>query len=52
MINLYIDNGREYEIKEYCVQKGISYHLTVPLAPQQSGVSERMIRSKTEKVLL
>ena len=31
--HLYCDNGREYlsnEMKEFCVQKGISYHLTVP----------------------
>jgi len=52
IVNLYIDNGREYlsnEMKEFCVQKGISYHLTIPHTLQQNGVSERMIRSITEK---
>lgn len=51
-VNLYIDNGREYlsgEMKGYCVEKGISYHLTVPYTPQQNGVAERMIRTITEK---
>jgi len=51
MVNLYIDNGREYlsiEMKEFCVQKGITYHLTVSHTPQQNDVSERMIRSITE----
>jgi len=52
MVNLYIDNGREYlsnEMKEFCVQKGVSYLLAVPHTPQQNDVSERMIRSITEK---
>lgn len=52
VVNLYCDNGREYlsnEFKDYCVQKGISYHLTVPRTPQLNGVSERMIRTVTEK---
>ena len=50
--NLYCDNGREYlsnEFKEYCVLRGISYHLTVPHTPQQNSVAERMNRSITEK---
>lgn len=50
--NLYCDNGGEYlshEMKEYCVEKGISYHLTVPRTPQLNGVSERMVRTITEK---
>jgi len=50
--NLYIDNGREYlsnEMRQFCVDKGISYHLTVPHTPQQNGVAERMIRTLTEK---
>lgn len=49
--NLYCDNGREYlsnEFKDYCVCKGITYHLTVPYTPQQNGVSERMNRTLTE----
>ena len=36
-------------MKEFCVQKGISYHLTVPRTPQLNGVSERMNRTITEK---
>ena len=50
--HLYCDNGREYlsnEMKEFLVQKGISYHLTVPRTPQLNGVSERMNRTITEK---
>lgn len=49
--NLYCDNGREYlsnEFKEFCVCKGITYHLTVPYTPQQNGVAERMNRTLTE----
>jgi len=52
VVILYIDNVREYlsnDMREFCVQKGISYHLTVPYTPQLNGVSERMIRTKTEK---
>ena len=52
VVNFYIDNGREYlsnEMREYCTDKGISYHLTVPHTPQLNGVSERMIRTITEK---
>lgn len=52
IVNLYTDNGREYlsnEMKDYCIQKGISYHLTVPRTPQLNGVSERMVRTITEK---
>ena len=52
VVHLYCDNGREYlsnEMKDYCVQKGISYHLTVPRTPQLNGVSERMVRTITEK---
>ncbi|CAK9816176.1 Copia protein [Anthophora plagiata] len=52
VVHLYIDNGREYlsnEMKDYCVEKGISYHLTVPRTPQLNGVSERMVRTITEK---
>lgn len=52
IVNLYCDNGREYlsnEMKEYCAEKGISYHLTVPRTPELNGVSERMVRTITEK---
>lgn len=52
IVNLYCDNGGEYlstEIKNFCMQKGISYHLTVPRTPQLNGVSERMIRTISEK---
>lgn len=34
-------------MRDFCVEKGISYHLTIP--PQLNGVSERMIRTITEK---
>lgn len=53
IVNLYIDIGREYlstEMRNYCVKKGISYHLTVPFTPQLNGVAERMIRTITEKL--
>lgn len=36
-------------MKNYCVERGITYHLTVPRTPQQNGVSERMVRTVTEK---
>lgn len=52
VINLYCDNGREYlpnEMKDYCVEKGISYHLTVPHTPQFNGVSERIVRTVIER---
>lgn len=52
LVNLYCDNGGEYlskEMRDYCIQKGISYHLTVPRTPQLNGVSERMVRTITEK---
>lgn len=49
---LYSDNGGEYlsnEFKEFCIEKGITYHLTVPYTPDQNGVAERMMRTITEK---
>ncbi|CAH2090566.1 unnamed protein product [Euphydryas editha] len=52
LVNLYSDNGREYlstDMKNYCIERGITYHLTVPRTPQQNGVSERMVRTITEK---
>lgn len=51
LVSLYCDNGREYlsnEFKDYCVSKGITYHLTVAYTPQQNGVAERMNRTLTE----
>lgn len=51
VVNLYCDNGREYlsnEFKDYCVNKGITYHLTVPYTPVQNSKSERMNRTLTE----
>lgn len=50
--NLFCDNGGEYlstEMRRFCAEKGISFHLTVPRTPQQPGVSERMVRTITEK---
>lgn len=52
LVTLYCDNGGEYlstEMKNYCSEKGITYHLTTPRTPQQNGVSERMVRTVTEK---
>jgi hypothetical protein len=52
IVNLYCDNGREYlsnEYKDFCSQKGITYHLTVSHTPQQNGISERMNRTITER---
>ena len=52
IVYFYIDSGRECysnEMKDFCVQKDISYHLTVPRTSQMYGVSERMIRIITEK---
>jgi transposase InsO family protein len=52
IVHLYCDNGREYlsgEIGEFCKQKWITYHLTVPYTPQQNSVAERMNRTLTEK---
>lgn len=52
LVYLYCDNGGEYlsnEMKEFCVEKGISFHLTVPRTPQLNGVAERMNRTITEK---
>lgn len=52
VVYLYTDNGGEYlsnDFKEFCVQKGITFHLTVPHTPQQNGVAERMNRTLTEK---
>lgn len=49
---LYCDNGGEYvshSMQDYCSEKGISYHLTVPRTPEQNGVAERLNRTLTEK---
>ncbi len=51
LVNLYCDNGGEYlsgEMKDYFVQRGISYHLTVPRTPELNGVAERMNRTIIE----
>lgn len=50
--HFYIDNGREYlsnACKEFCNEKGIQFHLTVPNTPQQNGISERKNRTLVEK---
>lgn len=50
--HLYIDNGSEYlsyNMKVFCSENGITYHTTIPHTPHQNGVSERMIRTVTEK---
>lgn len=50
--NMYCDNGGEYlsnEMQDFCVEKGITYHLTVPRTPQLNGVAERMVRTVTER---
>jgi transposase InsO family protein len=52
IVHLYCDNWREYlsgEMREFCKQKGITYHLTVPYTPQQNSVAKRMNRTLTEK---
>lgn len=44
--NLYIDNSRKYlsnKMREFCIEKGIRYHLTIPHSPQLSSVAEHMI---------
>lgn len=49
---LYCDNGTEYlsqDFKSFCIQKGITYHLTVPYTTDQNGVAERMNRTIIEK---
>lgn len=50
--HLYCDNGGEYisnDMKEFCSNKGIQYHLTAPHTPQQNGIAERMNRTIVEK---
>ena len=49
---LYIDFGKKYlsnDMKQFCVDNGITYHLTIPHTPHLNGVAERVIRSITEK---
>lgn len=51
-VTLYSDNGGEYfstEMKQFCIDKGITYHPTIPRTPQLNGVAERMVRSITER---
>lgn len=37
------------DFKNFCVEKGITYHCTVPRTPQLNGVAERMNRTIIEK---
>eukprot|EP00794_Sanderia_malayensis_P016556 gene16556-biopygen13988 len=45
------DNGGEYvsnEFKQFCIERGIKREVTIPMTPQQNGVSERMNRTIME----
>lgn len=45
------DNGGEYisnEFKQFCAERGIRREETIPMSPQQNGVSERMNRTIME----
>ena len=45
------DNGGEYvsnEFKQFCIDRGIKREVTIPMTPQQNGVSERMNRTIIE----
>lgn len=45
------DNGLDFcskEFAEYCQNKGIARHLTVPGTPQENGLAERMNRTLLE----
>ena len=47
------DNGLEFlskEFEEFCKDRGIKRHKTVPSNPQQNGVAERMNRTILERV--
>jgi len=47
------DNGGEYvstEFREFCLERGITHHFTVPYSPQQNGVAERENRSLLDMV--
>ena len=47
------DNGLEFlskEFENFCQEKGIKRHRTVPLNPQQNGVAERANRTILERV--
>lgn len=51
VVKLSCDNGREYlsnEIKDFIIEMGITYHLTVPHTPQLNGVAQRINRTLTE----
>ena len=42
------DRGREYlsnQFKEFCEEKGIVRHITIPRTPQENGVAERRNRT-------
>ncbi|KOC60085.1 Copia protein [Habropoda laboriosa] len=36
-------------MKDYCVQRGINFYLTLPRTSQLNGVSKRMVRTIIEK---
>ena len=47
------DRGHEYlsdMFKDYCEEKGITRHLTIPYTPQQNGVAERRNRTLLDMV--
>lgn len=47
-----IENGGEYfsnDMRENCVEKSITYHLTIPHPPQLNSVSECIISPISEK---
>lgn len=51
--HLRTDNGLEFlsqEFINFCKEKGITRHLTVPGTPQQNGVAERMNQTLLERV--
>lgn len=51
MVNLYCNNGREYiskEMRNFCTEEGITYHLIVPYTQQQNSVAKRMNRTLTQ----
>lgn len=52
ILKLKSDNGGEYtsrEFQDFCYNKGIQMHYTVPYNPQMNGVAERMNRTLIEK---
>jgi len=50
--NFRCDNGTEFvnhEVKDFFIERGIQYELTIPGTPENDGVSERMFRTIGEK---